>query len=252
MLTNPNYLKELSEKQNEENKFYQEVYENYQKGDFLNTIAQADQGLSKYKGSKLESKFSLLKSLSIGKTSDLHTFRTSLNEIVEKYPKTEVSDVATNILEYIRKQELRLASVQTKDTVKNNIETVKTEDVKTAVTYKEPKGEHLFIAVVPKKSNLNQLKFNLVSFNVDAFINIDLSVNSQPLNEFFDLIRVEKFKDSKQVMEYYQAIMSKEGLFNPLKPEDYTLFVISSENYSLFLVDKSLVDYLKFFNSTYK
>ncbi|NVO10238.1 MAG: tetratricopeptide repeat protein [Bacteroidales bacterium] len=251
MLTNPNYLKELSEKQNEENKFYQAVYDSYQKGDFLNAIAQADQGLSKYKGSKLESKFNLLKSLSIGKTSDLHSFRTSLNEIVEKYPKTDVSEAATNILEYIRKQELRLASTQTKDTVKN-VETVKTEDVKLAVTYKKPKGEHLFIAVVPKKSNLNQLKFNLVSFNVDAFINIDLSVNNQPLNEFFDLIRVEKFKDSKQAMEYYQAIISKEGLFNPLKPDDYSLFIISSENYTLFLMDKSLVDYLKFFNSTYK
>jgi len=106
--------------------------------------------------------------------------------------------------------------------------------------------------VVPKKSNLNQLKFNLVSFNVDTFIEIDLSVYNQPLNEFFELIRVEKFKDSKQAMEYYQAAIGKEGLFNPLKPDEYTLFVISAENYTQFLVDKSIADYLTFFKSAYK
>jgi tetratricopeptide (TPR) repeat protein len=250
MLTNPNYLKELSEKQNEENEFYQDAYQLYQNGDYPNAIAKAEQGLIDYKESKLVPQFYLLKSLSVGKTSDLRTFRASLNEIVNKFPKTEVSETATNILAYIRKQELQLATVQTKDT-SSIADTTKTL-TSSAVSYKKPAGEHLFIVIVPKKSNLNQLKFNLVSFNVDAFINIDLSVYNQPLNEFFELIRVEKFKDSKQAMEYFQTAIRKEGLFNPLKANEYTLFVISTENFTLFTVDKSLADYLKFFKSAYK
>ena len=154
------------------------------------------------------------------------------------------------MLEYIRKQELQLASgvkeVTTEQTDTTNL------DVKQAVSYNEPNGEHLFVVLVPKKSNLNQLKFNVVSFNVDAFINIDLSVNNQPFNDYFELIKVEKFVDSKQAMEYYLAITQKEGIFNPLKSDEYTTFIISAENFVLFMEDKSLADYLKFFKSTYK
>jgi tetratricopeptide (TPR) repeat protein len=250
MLTNPNYLKELSEKANEENQFYQEAYNLYQNSEFTSALEKTDQGLAKFKGSKLEPQFSLLKSLCIGKTLDLRSFRMSLDEVVQKYPKTEVSEAASNILAYIRKQELQLATGQTIDTTRQVDST--NIVVKTAVAYNPPTGEHLFIVMVPKKSNLNQLKFNIVSFNVDAFINIDLSVNNQPFNEFFELIRVEKFKDSKQAMEYYQAAIRKEGLLNPLKPDEYTLFIISAENYALFLADKSLADYLNFFKATYK
>jgi len=204
--------------------------------------------LVKFKGSKLEPQLSLLKSLCIGKTLDLRSFRTALEEVVQKYPETEVSVTALNILTYIRKQELQLATGQAIDTTKQVDSTIV---VKTAVAYKEPAGEHFFIVMVPKKSNLNQLKFNIVSFNVDAFINIDLSVNNQPFNEFFELIRVEKFKDDKQAMEYYQAAIQKEGLLNPLKPNEYSIFIISTENYALFMMDKSLIDYLNFFRATY-
>ena len=250
MLTNPNYFKEVSDKVSEENQFYQATYDLYQNNEFTKALEKADQGLVKYKGSKLEPQFNLLKSLCIGKTLDLRSFRTSLDDIVLRYPKTEVSETATNILAYIRRQEVQLASGQPNDTTKQ----VDVNDalVKTAVAYKQPDGEHLFVVLVPRKSNMNQLKFNIVSFNVDAFINIDLSVNNQPFNEFFELIRVEKFKDSKQAMEYYQAAIRKEGLLNPLKPSDYSDFIISSENYTLFIEDKSLADYLNFFKATYK
>lgn len=250
MLTNPNYLKELSSRVSEENQYYQESYDLYKKGENSKAIEKIDQGLAKFKESKLEPQFNLLRALCIGKTSDLRTFRSALNNIVEKYPKTDVSVSASNMLDYIRKQELQLAS-GVKEVTKEQVDTTNFE-VKQAVSYSEPNGEHFFVVLVPKKSNLNQLKFNIVSFNVDAFINIDLSVNNQPFNDYFELIKVEKFADSKQAMEYYLAITQKEGTFNPLKPDEYTTFIISAENFVLFMEDKSLADYLNFFKSTYK
>jgi len=249
MLTNPNYLKDLTDKLNEENSFYQVAYELYQNGNYARSIEKADEGIAKYPSSKLLPQYSLLKSLCIGKTSDLRSFRNSLNDVVQKYPNTDVSERATGILEYIRKQELQLTSEQiaqtTKETDSTNIV------VKSAVEYKKSENEHLFIVLVPKKSNMNQLKFNLVSFNVDVFINLDINVNNQPFNEFFEMIKVEKFKNNAEAMEYYDAAIHKEGLFNPLLPDDYSAFVISTENFTLFMEDKSLADYLNFFKSNY-
>ena len=250
MLTNPNYIKDLSMKEKQEDSLYQQAYDLYLKKDYIKASQKVDQGLAQFSGSKVEPQFSLLKALCTGKTSDLRTFRESLNAVVEKYPKTDVSETAAGILEYMRRQELQLATAQVTDTTVVK-DTAKVE-VKAKVAYSQPQGEHMFVVLVPKKSNLNQLKFNIVSFNVDAFIEIDLSVNNQPFNEFFELINVEKFKDSKKAMEYYKAIKEKEGLFNPLKKEEYSMFVISTQNFSIFMEDKSLADYLTFFNANYK
>lgn len=250
MLTNPNYLKDLAEKLNEENALYENAYELYQSGNYSKSIDKIEDGFRKYPYSKLIPQLYLLKSLCIGKTSDLRTFRTSLNEVIQKYPKTEVSERATGILEYIRRQELQLASVQTADTSKQ-IDTTD-NSLQIAVNYRKSEKEHLFAILVPKKTNLNQLKFNIVSFNVDVFINLDINVSNQPFNEFFEMIKVERFKTITEAIEYYDAAMHKEGLFNPLKSDEYSAFIISTENFSLFMEDKSLADYLNFFKANYK
>jgi tetratricopeptide (TPR) repeat protein len=248
MLTNPNYLKDLSLKLAEENSYYEDAYKLYEQGNYSESIRKIDEALVKFPVSKLESQYHLLKAMCIGKTSDLRSFRNSLNEVAEKYPKTEVSERALSILEYIRRQELQLT---TDDVTNATVDTVKITE-KQQVEYKKPQGEHLVVILVPKKTNLNQLKFNIVSFNVDVFINLDLEVSNQPFNDFFELIKVSGLKDSQQAMEYFDAVSHKEGLFNPLNPQDYTSFIISQENFTLFIEDKSLADYLKFFNSNYK
>ncbi|HCT29650.1 MAG TPA: hypothetical protein DIW31_02700, partial [Bacteroidales bacterium] len=248
MLTNPNYLAELNEKKSEENSFYEGAYALYEQGNYNESLRKIDEGLAKFPNTKLEPQYNLLKAMCIGKTSDLRSFRNSLTELTQKYPKTDVSERAQNILEYIRRQELQL----TADAV-TNIPTVDTSNtaVKQAVEYNKPKGEHIVAILVPKKSNMNQLKFNIVSFNVDVFISLDLEVSNQPFNDFFELIKVTGFKDSQQAMEYFDAASHKEGLLNPLAPQDFSSFVISEENFVLFIEDKSLADYLKFFNSNY-
>lgn len=248
MLTNPNYLKDLSLKLAEENSYYEDAYKLYEQGNYSESIRKIDEALVKFPVSKLESQYHLLKAMCIGKTSDLRSFRNSLNEVAEKYPKTEVSERALSILEYIRRQELQLT---TADVTNTAVDSVKIAE-KQQVEYKKPQGEHLVVILVPKKTILNQLKFNIVSFNVDVFINLDLEVSNQPFNDFFELIKVSGLKDSQQAMEYFDAVSHKEGLFNPLNPQDYSSFIISQENFTLFIEDKSLADYLKFFNSNYK
>ncbi len=248
MLTNPNYLKDLSQKLAEENSSYEGAYKLYEQGNYTESIRKIDEALVKFPNSKLESQYHLLKAMCIGKTSDLRSFRNSLTEVSEKYPKTEVSERALGILEYIRRQELQLTTTDVANTTVDSANIA----VKQLVEYKKPQGEHLVIILVPKKTNMNQLKFNIVSFNVDVFISLDLDVSSQPFNDFFELIKISGLKDSQQAMEYFDAVNHKEGLFNPLSPEDYSSFVISQENLALFVEDKSLADYIKFFNSNYK
>jgi hypothetical protein len=118
--------------------------------------------------------------------------------------------------------------------------------------YVEPDGKHLFVAVIPKNSPINQLRFNMVSFNVDNFLNLNLSVNSKELTKHISLIVVEPLKNKDEAMEYYRKAVAEQGLMGTLQEKDYSLFVISEENFTIFMEDKSVVDYLNFFTNKYK
>ena len=249
MLSNPNYLKELQQKQKESDKLYQEAYGYYSKNQFAMAQSKANEGLNLYKGTEIEPKFALLIALCKGKTADTRTFRDALQSFGRQYPNSEEKTVADNVLAYLQQQELKIAMGQVEtDTPKET----ETETPKAAIEYSQPKGEHLFIALVPKEQNINQLKFNLITFNVDYFIDADLSVNNETFNDFLVMISVTSFKTDKEAMEYFRLASGQQGLMGTMKPSDYVLLVISKENLELFKSDKSIADYLKFFQNNYR
>jgi tetratricopeptide (TPR) repeat protein len=249
MLSNPNYIEELRQKQKLENDFYEATYNLYKTGRYREAIENAKKGLTDYKGSANEPRYQFILALSTGKTSDFKSFRNELNVVVELYPNAQVASTAKEMITFLDQREVQLASVQDVSTDKPTDKPTVSE---AAVLYNPPAGEHLFVAVVPKKSAINQLKFNVVSFNVDYFLNLNLTVNNQELSQFFELITAESFKDTKEAMEYYNQIVKEEGLMGKLPPEEYSLFVISRQNFEKLKQEKSVANYLNFFRTNYK
>lgn len=248
LLSNPNYVEELRRKQNEGDEFYEKSYENYKAENYVLALQMVGEGLVRFKGTELEPKFNLLEALCLGKTSDLRAFKASLDKLSKTFPTTEEGLLAKGMYSYLEQRELQLAAGQT-STSEGLVETAKESDI--LVNYNKPSGEHMFLLLVPKRSDINQLKFNIVSFNVDYFIETDLSIANQPLNDFVEIISVTGFKDEKVAIKYFNLISKDDRVFNNVRKEDYQIFAISIENYAVFLNDKSVADYLKFFKSNY-
>lgn len=247
LLSNPNYVSELQQKSDAENEFYGQTYESYKAGSYSEALRQASEGLQKYKGTELEPKFALLQALCLGKTSDIRTFKASLDKLSNTFAETQEGKTALDMISYLNQKELQIASGNAGIAVAEN----KTAADTVTLNYGRPSGEHLFLLLVPKRSNINQLKFNLVSFNVDYFIETDLSVSNQPLNDFIEIISVSGFKDEKVATKYFTLISKNDRVFSILNKADYQIFAISIENFALFLNDKSVPDYLKFFRENY-
>lgn len=248
LLSNPNYVEELQRKQNEGDAFYESTYNNYTKGNYAIALQQVQEGLTRYKGTTLEPKLYLIEALSLGKTADMRTFRASLEKLSKVFDKTEEGKMAAGMISYLDQRELQLASSQAQ-AIGNQAQTQK-DSISTAI-FSKPNGEHMLVLLVPKRSNINQLKFNIVSFNVDYFIESDLTVNNQPFNDFIEIISVSGFKDEKIATKYFNLIRKNETVFSLVRNEDRQMFVISIENFATFLNDKSVADYLKFFRSNY-
>lgn len=245
MLSNPNYLAQLQQENKEMEDYYQNTYTIFVQGDCNKASKLAKDGMERYKNVEMVSKFHFIIAQCIGSTGDIREYKNTLTELVKLYPKTEVATTATGIISFLDRRELQLATAQTEQIVQ------KPEDAKPLASYKTPQGEHLFIAIVPKKSPINQLKFNLVSFNVDNFINLNLNVASRELSSFVELITVDKFKSKVEAMEYYRKASADLGLMGNLTASDFSYVVISRENFEIFVSDKSVAGYLNFFRETY-
>lgn len=248
MLGNPNYIENLQKQILEQEEYYVLTYEQFKQGDCINASRRASDGLARYKDSDLSPKFQFIIAQCVGQSGDIRSYRIELGKVVELYPQTDVAKSASSILSLLDQRELQLASAQ--DGIAE-VTGKPGDQAKPAAIYVKPEGEHLFIAIVPKKSPLNQLRFNLISFNVDYYINLNLNVSSKELTEFVELIIVEPFKEQKDVMEYYAKASAEQGLMGGLAETDYSFVVISRANLDILLKDKSVAGYLNFFRENY-
>lgn len=248
LLSNPAYFEQLSRQQNEGEEIYQKAYDIYTKGQHSDALSVLQGGMTKVKNTPLEPKFLLLEALCQAKTAELKVFKSSLSNLATTFPKTDEGQLAEVMLKQVEQRELQLVSGQTD----LDIAPVTAQPETQSSIYTSAEGEHMFVLLVPKRSNINQTKFNIISFNVDEFIEADLNVTNQPFNDYVEMITCTGLKDKQKAIKYFKMISKEPKVFAGLKPTDYQMFVISIDNFARFLGDKSIPDYLNFFKANYK
>lgn len=248
LLSNPAYFEQLSRQQNEGEEIYQKAYDFYSKGQHNDALYVLQSGMTKVKNTALEPKFLLLEALCQAKTNELRVFKSSLSNIANTFPKTDEARLAEAMLKQVEQRELQLVSGQTD----LDIAPPTTQTEMQSSIYSTTEGEHMFVMLVPKRSNINQTKFNIISFNVDEFIEADLNVTNQPFTDYIEMITCTGLKDKQTAIKYFKMISKEAKVFAGLKPTDYQMFVISIDNFARFLSDKSIPDYLNFFKANYK
>jgi tetratricopeptide (TPR) repeat protein len=238
-LSDPDYYSKIKEQKDSIELFYENTYIKYKNGSFAEVINDCDYASTKFKEHELVPKFMLLKALSIGKTSNIRTFKNSLDEIVVNYPESEVVDMAKGITAYLNQSHPILKEEE--------------EEVQARVIYSfEENKPHYFVLVVEKdKVNINQLLFNIISFNIDQYTSEDFITEGEMLDEIHQIITVKSFPEEKAAMEYYTKIKSDLKILSELENTHYDFFIISDTNLNTLLNDKSVSKYLKFFKKQY-
>lgn len=248
MLSNPDYLENLQKENRLREEYYQNTFELYRQGQCNDATRMAREGLSRYADSDVAPMFQFIIAQCAGRSGNIRAYRAELNTVIEQYPQSEVAQSAATIITMLDQRELQLASAQPGEVGESQPADGVTAPV---VGYSTPQGEHLFLAIVPKNSPINQLRFNLVSFNVDHYINLNLNVTSTELTDFVVLIQVESFKSRQEAMEYFIKVNAEQGLMGGLPEADYSYVVISRDNLEVFKGDKSVAGYLNFFRENY-
>jgi outer membrane protein assembly factor BamD (BamD/ComL family) len=238
VLSNPEYFKELEAEEQSVQLYYEQTYEIYKAGNYAEVITRSDYALKNYPGNSLIPQFAYLDVLAKGKNSDQKIFRDNLTALVLKYPGSDIASDAQNIINYMDKEHPEMKEAE--------------EIILSKKLYQPSSdGLHVFVYVLNKNINSNQLVFNIINFNLDHYDQLNLRVEIADLNTTQNLILVKPFRNQQEVMQYLNAIRSSDAIFKDMPEISLLPVAISEGNLNTLKEDKSVDRYLKFFKENY-
>ena len=225
ILQNPNYLKTLQDNMDKINALYATAYKAYNEKKY-------DLVLSSYKESEeispdndLTPKFMFLQALVAGETDKKYEMKTSLEEIVKKYPDDEITPRAKNILEVL-------------ETGKFDHNLFKYEE----------NANYYYSLLVPNDTTLiNKVLFKIVGFNVSIFPDKDLKIEQLNFDEDRIQLIVKAVSGKTEAMNYYNNLKTK-NILQELPSGTYKDYMISPENFEKLQKVKYIEKYLEFFD----
>ncbi len=240
IVNNPEFVKQLQDKENQINEEYNKAYLAYQGGDYQQALDISANMLANNPKHKIAIKFIFVKYLAEGKIYGLDSLRRGLNYIVSNYGKTEEAVFAKSIIAQLD---------QTKPEIKK-----KEEIAQARAVYAKPEKDekHLVIYIAnDKKTNVNQLVFNTINYNLDNFVRANLSVKAEQTSQNKQMVVIREFANMQEAINYYSAITRDKVILMKDVTKEVDPVVISEKNYNIFKQDGNDSAYREFFNENY-
>ncbi|MDX2171505.1 MAG: tetratricopeptide repeat protein [Bacteroidota bacterium] len=244
LLKNPNYAQERNSKLSEVEKFYNDVYKAYHDdANYTLALNSAKEGLNKFGNNSFAPKFEFIKSLSIGKLIGIDSLEYNLKLLVAKYPKAEVTPLANDILQAIKKQ-------KNPDLFKP-IEPGKAQLDTFLVNFD---AEHFLIAVVPDDPKIaNEFKSNLDAFSAKYYSSKQFNLTSNLFGTNKQLVILKTFANANEVMTYFNNLLKDPDVFKgSVKKEMLDIYPILASNLPYLYKKKNIEGYKLFYNDNFK
>jgi hypothetical protein len=206
--------------------------------------SNCDRALNTFEEPKeIMAKFEYLRALALGKIEVTDSLQVALEGLVKKYPDSEVTPLAQNILDYLAGPTDTTSTAQTK---------APEENYDISIYEFNPNSKQIFAIIVKgENANINALKVRVSDFNSKNYRLENLSITSILLDMSTNFIMVGNFSTIDKAMTYYNAINTNDYVFANIKPENFSTFVISQDNYPVFYRDKDIDKYKAFFKKYY-
>ena len=248
ILSQPDYRSQLERMILEQDSLYELTYSAFLRSSFDTVQAMTRYMEETYPVSKLIPKFLLLNSLSIGKTQNKDTFSASLNNLLERYPESDVAFMAKDILALINQGLNPEEGSNTGGLVALRQESLKEEMVEAGVSLSKEftvnyDSPYLFKLIVDtNKVDINKVLYETAMYNFTKFLvkDFDLEVHS-------NVLTVSGLDNYEEALWYIRGFIEDKGIQNILYATDYKYLLISPENLDLIGRGFSLDEYDKFY-----
>jgi tetratricopeptide (TPR) repeat protein len=246
IIRNPNYLKEaeLTIKKKEED--YIATYRNYKSHRYNMVLDECNKVINEDSENPFLAKYYFMKAMVVGSLSNAENFERELQLLADNFPQTEEGEKAAEILGQLNKKGL-------KDPKKGKTASTKkpTDKPKTKFEINES-AEHFFAIIYPnEKGNVNKVKIAISNFNKKYYSNDKLKVTNSFINQDNQIVIVRRFANAERAMSYYTNFIDDDVQLKKVNDEKFTIFLISSKNFTKLFKSKDIEGYNLFFQENY-
>lgn len=248
-MKDPHYLDNLRNMGNEQEIMYARAYENYLSNNNSEVHEAYAEMMRKYPMSKIMPKFMFIDALAYVTENDLAKFKSTLKELLERYPETDMTQVASAMLkqaEQGRKIESGGSNVRgmlwatrlTGDTA--NI----AEDKEVTPFKDVPNLPHVYVMVYPTDSvSANQLLYDVARHNFSHFVVKDFDLEQMTFGRL-GLLVIKGFANFDELSHYKRVMEENVDLVMPAQVRQV---MISVDNFNLLLNEgRSFEEYFEF------
>ncbi|MDX2003104.1 MAG: tetratricopeptide repeat protein [Chitinophagales bacterium] len=236
IIQNPNYLQQEKEMEKAESNYYTATYQYFAQGAMDSVIARVSYADTLFGANyELKPKFALLQALAIGKSKDLGSYKTALQDVVTKYPGHEAKIKAQEILDYINK---------------STDSTIRKENNMLRYEY-SAESRHFFLLSINSDSIkvpdvVNAIgKYNEVNRSME-----NLKVEPLIMPDGYTIVTVKSFENLMLAKDYYNAIISSDA-FAAFPKQALNFYLISDINLNKVIMNKEIGSYFEYFNLKY-
>lgn len=232
ILSDPDYLKKQKSQKDRIEALYEKAFELYRSENYTASIDQCREVMNEYADAPLIPQFLLLKATNYAELGNENKYRQSLEQIITEHPSSEERQVAEEKLNALEKTRERIAHQQKQIYQKSDI------------------THYVAITFNPQKTDVNQLRFDLLSFNLDFYEDKDFEIQITELYKGTKVLLIKSLKNIEEANAYFEKLKNNTEQY--LKAStDYQAFLITTNNYKTLKTDKDMERYLKFFKKTY-
>ncbi len=239
ILSDPAYYEKKVATMKRNEQLYESAFDQYNKEQFTATISICDSVLKMDPQNDLAPKFMLLHAYSIARISDERTFKAELNSLIKKWPETEESKKAAEMVAYLNRKVPELKVEEDKQ-------------IAAELYVADTSAVHVFAIIINDPVfNINQATFDVISYNIDNYTNNNYKTEGSLINNKYIMITVSGFKNFTAAMNYYKSFKLADPVRNQ-KGSPMLSFIISNENLKVLNDDKDPERYWLFFTDKYK
>jgi len=263
LLQNPNFIRELEQKRQQDIQLYIETYDRFMTGNCNVVKNNCNNYLDNNPNGELRANFDFFKTLCVGRGGDSVVFKTALVEYVQKYQEHEMSGAAENILAYFGTTDVQalIAELQKRpDPIAQSDDSfitdtsgnvIRVTDEKENYAFDENETHYYAIYVKAQDVDIKRLSFEVRNFNIFNFSMKTFNVTNLTFDAAYELVTVKPFKNKTQSVNYSKLIENSEDVFSKIKDVEHKIFVISETNLTKLRKNKDINEYLKFYQSNY-
>lgn len=251
-LADPDFVRNALYGKHLEDSLYAVTYQAYTDGDFKTVTSNYETARTKYAMGQHMPKFMFLHTMGQLQSGDRKGFMESLKEIVEKYPKNEISEIAAYIVKGLQEGRLLAEDGSAFGSIwkRRKIEKGEGELPADSILPKfsdERNTPYLFILAYEEgKVNENLLLYTMAHYNFSNFIikNFDLSfVNDNGIG----MLQTKEFTNFDEAYQYMKLLYSDKDMARKLS--GMRAIIISQSNFELLQKYYSFDDYSEFYDT---